>query len=481
MRFLDNSQRENIGFSYIVNNINTVSKLGDDRKKAIAPYTKQRSAELEQELQNTETMLGLLTKRAEALDAILHNLCKTKDILPTIKKIGTGMILDEIELFEIKIFSKVCTEIARHYTDLASPLHFVEFSDVRAVFELLDPEHNGYETFYIYDCFLPELSEQRNRRRRIEQKIQAEQDPEQKKRLLAERADILQEEERLEYEIKKELTQKLEGSTDALLKNAASIGYLDLLIAKAKFFASSHAQKPIPVFEHQPIRFENMYNPYYASILAEKGIRMQRLTLSLKSGVTVLTGANMGGKSIAMKTAALNVLLANCAMYVYAEKAEVPIIDFLYIISDDLQSIESGLSTFGAEMIELKTIIGASGKKDGMIILDELARGTNPDEGRAIVNAVIRLFNKRHSHTFLCTHFDGVRFDGAAHLQVVGISRVDFDRLKNVTAKNSRDALALLQKYMDYSIEAIDEDDVPKNALQIVNLLGLEELDFEGV
>ncbi len=481
MRFLDNSQRENIGFSYIVNNINTVSKLGDDRKKAIAPYTKQRSAELEQELQNTETMLGLLTKRAEALDAILHNLCKTKDILPTIKKIGTGMILDEIELFEIKIFSKVCTEIARHYTDLASPLHFVEFSDVRAVFELLDPEHNGYETFYIYDCFLPELSEQRNRRRRIEQKIQAEQDPEQKKRLLAERADILQEEERLEYEIKKELTKKLEGSTDALLQNAASIGYLDLLIAKAKFFASSHAQKPIPVFEHQPIRFENMYNPYYASILAEKGIRMQRLTLSLKSGVTVLTGANMGGKSIAMKTAALNVLLANCAMYVYAEKAEVPIIDFLYIISDDLQSIESGLSTFGAEMIELKTIIGASGKKDGMIILDELARGTNPDEGRAIVNAVIRLFNKRHSHTFLCTHFDGVRFDGAAHLQVVGISRVDFDRLKNVTAKNSRDALALLQKYMDYSIEAIDEDDVPKNALQIVNLLGLEELDFEGV
>ncbi len=481
MRFLDNSQRENIGFSYIVNNINTVSKLGDDRKKAIAPYTKQRSAELEQELQNTETMLGLLTKRAEALDAILHNLCKTKDILPTIKKIGTGMILDEIELFEIKIFSKVCTEIARHYTDLASPLHFVEFSDVRAVFELLDPEHNGYETFYIYDCFLPELSEQRNRRRRIEQKIQAEQDPEQKKRLLAERADILQEEERLEYEIKKELTKKLEGSTDALLQNAASIGYLDLLIAKAKFFASSHAQKPIPVFEHQPIRFENMYNPYYASILAEKGIRMQRLTLSLKSGVTVLTGANMGGKSIAMKTAALNVLLANCAMYVYAEKAEVPIIDFLYIISDDLQSIESGLSTFGAEMIELKTIIGASGKKDGMIILDELARGTNPDEGRAIVNAVIRLFNKRHSHTFLCTHFDGVRFDGAAHLQVVGISRVDFDRLKNVTAKNSRDALALLQKYMDYSIEAIDEDDVPKNALQIVSLLGLEELDFEGV
>ncbi len=481
MRFLDNSQRENIGFSYIVNNINTVSKLGDDRKKAIAPYTKQRSAELEQELQNTETMLGLLTKRAEALDAILHNLCKTKDILPTIKKIGTGMILDEIELFEIKIFSKVCTEIARHYTDLASPLHFVEFSDVRAVFELLDPEHNGYETFYIYDCFLPELSEQRNRRRRIEQKIQAEQDPEQKKRLLTERADILQEEERLEYEIKKELTKKLEGSTDALLQNAASIGYLDLLIAKAKFFASSHAQKPIPVFEHQPIRFENMYNPYYASILAEKGIRMQRLTLSLKSGVTVLTGANMGGKSIAMKTAALNVLLANCAMYVYAEKAEVPIIDFLYIISDDLQSIESGLSTFGAEMIELKTIIGASGKKDGMIILDELARGTNPDEGRAIVNAVIRLFNKRHSHTFLCTHFDGVRFDGAAHLQVVGISRVDFDRLKNVTAKNSRDALALLQKYMDYSIEAIDEDDVPKNALQIVNLLGLEELDFEGV
>lgn len=182
-----------------------------------------------------------------------------------------------------------------------------------------------------------------------------------------------------------------------------------------------------------------------------------------------------------MKTVALNVLLANCAMYVYAEQSQIPVVDFLYMISDDLQSIDTGLSTFGAEMIELKGIIGASEKKNGLIILDELARGTNPDEGRTIVNAVIKLFNKRDSHTFISTHFDGVDLEDVTHLQVIGISRVDFEQLKNLAKKNSKETLNILQRYMDYSIEEINESDVPRNALQIANLLGLEILDFGRV
>ena len=136
----------------------------------------------------------------------------------------------------------------------------------------------------------------------------------------------------------------------------------------------TNAVAPTIVKDSQPMHFEGMYNPYYDNLLKQKKASMQTLDLDLHSGVTVLTGANMGGKSITMKTVVLNVLLANYGMYVYADAAHVPIIEFLYMVSDDLQSIEKGLSTFGAEMIQLKTIIGASGKKDGLIVLDELAK-----------------------------------------------------------------------------------------------------------
>lgn len=481
MRFLDNQQRRNIGFNYIIENINTISKLGEDQKRSLSPYTKREQEKLVLELVNTEQMIGFLSNQREWIDEITYIMCKVKDIVPTLKKIGTGMVLDEIEFFEIKSFSKICTDISGFYEHLNSKLSFVDFFDVQEVFSLLDPEKTGYETFYIYDSFSEELQKLRNDRRSIEQQIQSEKDIEIKNDLLMKRADILDQEEKIEYEIKKSLTVKLEEHAEPMMKNAQTIGYLDFLIAKSKFFIATEASKPTILFDNSPIVLKNVYNPYYAEVLEAKGAKMQRLDLKIRSGVTVLTGANMGGKSITMKTVALNVLLANCAMYVYAEQSQIPVVDFLYMISDDLQSIDTGLSTFGAEMIELKGIIGASEKKNGLIILDELARGTNPDEGRTIVNAVIKLFNKRDSHTFISTHFDGVDLEDVTHLQVIGISRVDFEQLKNLAKKNSKETLNILQRYMDYSIEEINESDVPRNALQIANLLGLEILDFGRV
>lgn len=480
MRFLDSQQRKNIGYNHIIENINTISKLGDDKRRALSPYTKKEEQKLVDELSNTEQMIRFLSEKRQIVDEITYAMCKVKDILPTLKKIGTGMVLDEIEFFEIKVFSKICKDIKKHYFELRQDLYFVEFFDVSEVFSLLDPTNTGYETFYIYDDFSEELKNLRDRRRTIEQQIQSEKDLDTKNALLMDRADILNEEEKIEYEIRKSLTAELEKYAADMMHNADRIGYLDLLIAKSKFFLATGAVKPIIRFDNEPIVLKEVYNPYYAQVLESKGAQMQRLNLSIRSGVTVLTGANMGGKSITMKTVALNVLLANSGLYVYAKEAQIPVVDFLYMISDDLQSIDSGLSTFGAEMIELKGIIGASGKKNGLIVLDELARGTNPDEGRTIVNAVIKLFNQRGSHTFISTHFDGVDLTDVIHLQVVGISHVDFDQLKNLAKKNSKEALSILQRYMDYSIEEIGGSDVPRNALQIANLLGLEILDLEG-
>lgn len=478
MRYLNDKQRENIGFNYVIENIDTVSKLGNDTKRKVVPFTKNKEAELLNELENTERVIRLLDEKPDVFSEIGDNLCRVKDVIPSIKKLGTGMILDEIELFEIKVFAKICNNMIRCIKEIDTPIKGVEFLPVAKVYEILDPEQTGFDTFYIYDNYSDKLKDLRSKRRTLESKIGSVKDLELRNQLLLERSEILNQEAVEEYTIKKTLTQKLEKYAAALLSNANVIGYFDFLIAKAKYFVATKAVRPIISLDFEPIELEQVYNPYYAKIMAEKKTVMQKLDLRIQSGVTVLTGANMGGKSISMKTLALNVMLANCGMYVYAQAAKLPVVDFLYMISDDLQSIDYGLSTFGAEVIQLKKVIGASGKKDGLIILDELARGTNPTEARTIVNAIINLLKKRKSYTFISTHFDEIEAEDVIHLQVVGINRLDFNKLLNSVKINNKEALKILQTNMDYSIEQIEESHVPKNALQIAELLGLKELDF---
>ena len=146
MRFLDNEQKKNIGYSYIIENINTVSKLGDEKKNSLEPFTKKRRKELIAELENTKQVIDSYSSSGEVISGILHNFCKVKDIVPTLRKIGTGMILDEIELFEIKVFSKICTDLSVLYGQWKVDLFSVSFENVQGVFELLDPEKTGYET-----------------------------------------------------------------------------------------------------------------------------------------------------------------------------------------------------------------------------------------------------------------------------------------------------------------------------------------------
>ena len=479
MRFLNDNQLEAIGYKYIIDNIDTISRLGNDEKYSVKPYTHKKQKELIEELENTSTMTELLESNQDLIDDICLSLHKIKDIKTTIKKIGTGTILDEVELFEIKSFSATCTNIIKSINKLENPIKAFQLHPLDEVFRFLDPDQTNFETFYIYDSYSQDLKELRYRRKELEKQIFCLEYEESKDELLLKRVEILELENEIEYQIKVDLTGKLLPFSQRMLDNTAAIGYLDFLIAKTKYFAATKANKPDIISDMDTISLENVYNPYYDQLLKKKNASMQCLNINLKAGVTVLTGANMGGKSIAMKTVALNVLLANCGMYVYAETAAIPIIEFLYMISDDLQSVEKGLSTFGAEMIQLKTILGASKVKDGLIILDELARGTNPEEAKIIVNSVIEFFRNKSSYTFISTHFDEIIAKGVTHLQVVGINKVNFEKLEQSAKINNKEALKLLRKQMDYSIEEVSDSFVPKNALQIARLLGISDLKFD--
>ena len=478
MRFLSKEQKKKIGYEYILDNINTVTNVGAELKYNSKPFTIENKSALAKELENTEKFIDCITKNKEMESELGFFLCKFKDLRATFSKVKKGSILDEIELFEIKSFSKLCNDISIEYSKTGIDVDAICFRDVKPVFRILDPDNLNIDTFFIYDSYSPDLKETRFKRTQLELRISQTNDPDTRSSLLSERMEIVSKEHELEFEIKKELTAKIKTYIDALVQNTDVIGYMDFLLAKARYFKASNAVKPEIVEDSNDIgdalELYKTYNPYYSDIMARKHKTMTALDITIQRGVTLLTGANMGGKSICMKTVALNVLLANSGMYVYADSARIPMVDFLYMISDDLQNVESGLSTFGAEIMYLKKIIAASKHKNGLIILDELARGTNPHEGKILLQAVIEFFKKQKSYTFISTHFDGIPCDDIIHLQVVGISKINFEKLSQLIDLNKGKALDIIQEYMDYSIEETEANEVPQNALQIAKLLGLD-------
>lgn len=475
MRFLSKDQKEKIGYHYILDQIDTVTSVGSELKYNVKPYTTDKVEALIRELDNTELFIQNIVLNKDVDTDAYFCMCKFKDLRVTLKKLNEGRLMDEIELFEIKSFSKLCFDIQKEYEKSQINIPEIQFRDVQEVFCILDPDDLKIDTFYIYDSYSLELKNVRNKRNSLESKIAKTKDENEKDRLLRERLQLVSLENDVEYAIKKDLSKKLKFYVEDLIHNTNTIGYMDYLLAKAKFFYKTNAVRPLICNNKETdLELNKVYNPYYTSILEKKGKKMTPLDIKIEKGVTLLTGANMGGKSICMKTVTLNVLMANMGMYIYSESARIPVVDYIYMISDDLQNVESGLSTFGAEIIYLKKIIAASKHKNGLIVLDELARGTNPHEGKILLQAVINFFKKQLSYTFISTHFDGISREDIRHLQVVGISKINMEKLTQLIGLNKNKALDIIQEYMDYSIEETYDEEVPQNALQIAKLLGLD-------
>lgn len=479
MRYLNNEQRQAIGYSYIVNNIDTATPVGTELKQNIRPYTSDNIKGLIQELEDTQLIMDRVLVKEKEKGDIEFALCKFKDLRGTFRKLNANQILDEVELFEIKNYAKLCNEIKNAFEIMKIEINGVGFHDLTDVFSLLDPDKLGIDTFYIYDSYSPELRNLRILRLKLEREISAISDFDLRNELLNNRSEIISKEAEIELDIRKDLSDSLKDYYLSFVTNTKSVARLDFILAKAKYFKFTGAIMP-EVGKGIKFDINSMYNPYYQHIMHSKAKRhdMKKINISLSLGVTVLTGANMGGKSICMKTVALNGLLANMGMFVFGENPKVPILDYIYMVSDDLQSAESGLSTFGAEMIYLKKIVAASDYKDGLVLLDELARGTNPVEGRIIVQSTIKHFHNKASHTFISTHFDGIEYEGIKHLQVVGISNIDFKNLQSLIQLNQKNSLEIIQSHMDYSIVEVSNKKTPHNAIQIAKLLGLGEEMF---
>lgn len=407
--------------------------------------------EIEAELALVERTVAMFgdAARADAFSAIALKLSQVKDLRGTVAKLAAQRTLDDVELFEVKVFAM--TAQAVRTLAAGADIDVVAVPDTGAVAGLLDPDGTGIPHFSIYDSYSIELGDVRRKIKKLKQKDAAEDKI----------AELYAENARIEDKVRVRLSMELGAFADVLEQAMAAVARLDILAAKARQALGWELCRP--QVSENVTEYEGLFNPAVRGTLLERGKEFQPVDIAVGQGPTVITGANMGGKTVLLKTVALAQAMFQFGFYVPAASAEVAVVDEILMSIGDAQDEMSGLSSFAAEMMRLNDIICRirAGRR-GLALIDEPARTTNPAEGEAIVNALLDFLAAHRVRSLVTSHYSGIRAD-VTRLRVRGFAQ----DAEGVTVCN-------IQDHMDYSLMP-DDGHAPREALRIARILGVDE------
>lgn len=407
------------------------------------------AALLEKEFDLLEKTLALVQDDncRTKLQHIRNHLHQINDIRPTLDALHSGdVVLDDIQLFEIKKTAILTRRIAEDFR--AIDCDFFPLEEMDAVVSLLDPEHTNIPHFYIYAAYDPELAKWRERIQNAQSVQEAE--------------EFRFQAQKVEDKVRAQLTAQLQPHGDAIRRNLDTLAHFDLVLAKARLAIDWHACRPTL---SDRTELQGLFNPEVAAALSEKGRTFQPVDIRFNRETILVTGANMAGKSVLLKTVALAQYLCQFGFYVPAAQATLAVVDEVISSIGDKQSEISGLSSFAVEILTIDKIIkqGRAGSKV-LALVDELARTTNPEEGKRLVGNFIRLTQKLDITALVTTHYSGIDAS-CRRLRVKGLQLHENQAL---TVGNISD-------YMDYSLVETDADEVPMEAFAIAKLFGVDE------
>ncbi len=449
MILLKNILSHDKAFKFLIDSLDLKTSLG--RNYMLNFKYLRRSTEIQEEL----NMLDLFyiafqdVDKKEILERILIKLDHIMDIRGSVKRLSAQMSLDDVELFEIKRFALLSVEINKLMSDLS--LDYPSLPDLEGVVDILDPEKQRIPAFYIYSCYDVDLAKYR--------KLATEaQSDEEKKKHRQTALDI-------EDKVRVRLSQQLLDFVDVLNNCLDKIAILDFHLAKAQLSLQFDLKKP--VIRKGQTSYKALFNPYIKEILEKEGKQFQTIDIDLYQQPCLLTGVNMGGKTVLLKTLGLAQYLFQFGFFVPALQAEISPVDLIFVSSGDYQSELSGLSSYAAEMLIVNDIIkAAKSNKRILAIVDELARTTNPMEGQAIVNATLEILSENHVMALVSTHYGSLKFSGR-RLKIKGLS---LDKLNEHKIDLKR-----IQEVMDYSVVDDDGTENSHQALEIASLLGIDK------
>jgi DNA mismatch repair protein MutS2 len=235
---------------------------------------------------------------------------------------------------------------------------------------------------------------------------------------------LVEEELREVHRILLELTDRLRQYTEAIARTLVMLAELELLFAKASF--AREFQCVVPRFSppgERRLILRDARHPLLEDVLRRQKRPVVPVSLALEGETRTLliSGPNSGGKTVTLKTVGLLALMAQAGLPVPCSEAEFPFFDQVLADMGDQQSIQESLSTFSAHISRIRDMV-AEVTSDSLVLLDELGRATDPEEGGALGVAVLDRFRGSGGFTLASTHLLALKIYGANTAGVLNAS-----------------------------------------------------------
>ncbi len=368
-----------------------------------------------------------------AIQTLQFKLCKLKDINNTISRLSSSTVIDDIELYEVKSLAMLSADV-KNILEKLNLINVIEIPTLDDVVKILDPDGLRIATFYIYDSYSEELAVLR---KKLKEK------------------DFYQEEiynkvMEVEDAIRTKLSEALKPFVRVLCEALNALADVDLNLAKA--LQMKELGLCFPTISNDNVAtYKGIFHPEVKNILDKEKREYQKVDIQFGMKPVIIMGANMGGKTIVLKTLAMSQYLMQFGFGIPADSAEMMIYDEIFCLTTDDQSLNKGLSSFAAEMKNIDAVIKAShDDKKILALIDEPARSTNPTEGTALVSSLVKLLQDKAMSLIIVTHYNIKTYNNKC-LRVKGL-------------ENGK---------MNYELVETHEGEVPHEALNIAESLGV--------
>lgn len=275
--------------------------------------------------------------------------------------------------------------------------------------------------------------------------------------------------------------QQVSAETRRVQHLAHALATLDVLLSLGEVAARRNYCKP-QLTEDDEVYLRSARHPVVETA-GERFIPNDVYVNNSTDRLLVITGPNMGGKSVYLRQTALAVIMAQIGSFVPAEEARIGIVDRIFTRVGASDSLARGRSTFMVEMTEAANILNTATPRS-LVLLDEVGRGTSTFDGLSLAWAIAEYLHDNPQHaakTLFATHYHEMT-DLAKLLPGV--------RNYQMAVKETSGAIVFLRRVVEggtsksYGIEVARLAGLPRpvieRAREILANLEANELDLTG-
>ncbi|MCT7824276.1 MAG: DNA mismatch repair protein MutS, partial [Lactobacillus crispatus] len=329
-------------------------------------------------------LLQRFLARHEQLAPLLNAYVQDMTLLPDIEDaiyttIEHGQVRDEAD----RELAKMCRDLKKSVTELKTALnHFLTSKpNQKMIRDAMIVEKEGYATIPIKANYKNQLSGTIVAVSNGGQTVYFQ--PAKVVRLNQQITNLKAQIRNLELAILGALTAKIYDVKDDIKRNIELITLLDMIFARGKFAQKYNCIRPKINRENslvlRAVRHPLIINPVPLT-----------LELTQENSVLMITGPNAGGKTVALKTTGLMILMTELGLFLPSDKpCDIPLMDDVFTLIGDHQDLDNSLSTFSAEMKDI-AMITKYAQFHSLVLLDELGTGTDPNEGSALAIGILQ-------------------------------------------------------------------------------------------